>query len=237
MSSVISTSSRDDGPGYYVAKPCDAPLLIVHVDEDIVVIDKPSGLYTIPGRGPENTDSAITRLQRDYPEAIIIHRLDLDTSGLLVVPRTFRGRSMLSRQIRERTMQKVYEAVVWGLVADDTGSIDLPLERDMANRPRVKIDYVLGKASLTHYTVIARDEARNRTHLRLTPLTGRQHQLRIHLASIGHPILGCDLYAHEDAYRATARLMLHASVLGFTHPATDEWFSRESPAPFGLMSD
>lgn len=221
-----------DGPGYYVAKPCHEPLRIVHVDADIIVIDKPSGLFTIPGRGPENADSAITRLQVDYPEAIIIHRLDLDTSGLLVVPRTFRGRSTLSRQIRERTMEKVYEAMVWGIVADDTGSIDLPLERDMENRPRVKIDHVDGKASLTHWTVLARDEKQNRTLLRLTPLTGRQHQLRVHLASIGHPILGCDLYAHEEAYRATPRLMLHASVLGFSHPDTGDWFIAESPSGF-----
>lgn len=221
-------------PGYYVAKPCHTPLVTLHVDPDIIVIDKPSGLYTIPGRGPENADSAITRLQLDYPEAIIIHRLDLDTSGLLVVPRTFRGRSMLSRQIRERTMQKVYEAIVWGLVADDSGSIELPLERDMANRPRMKIDHVAGKASLTHYSVIARDETRQRTHLRLTPVTGRQHQLRMHLASIGHPILGCDLYAHEAAYRAMPRLMLHATTLGFAHPASAAWFSISSPAPFDV---
>lgn len=223
----------DNGsPGYYVAPRCDAPLGIVHVDEEIIVIDKPSGLFTIPGRGPENADSAITRLQVDYPEAIIIHRLDLDTSGLLVVPRTFRGRSALSRQIRERTMGKVYEAVVWGLVADDHGSIDLPLERDMANRPRVKVDPVDGKASLTHYSVLARDETNNRTRLRLTPVTGRQHQLRIHLASIGHPILGCDLYAHEDGYRASKRLMLHASELAFEHPESGERVVFVSAVPF-----
>lgn len=223
----------DDGPGYYVAKACHEPLRIVHVDDDIIIIDKPSGLFTIPGRGPENADSAITRLQVDFPEAIIIHRLDLDTSGLLVVPRTFRGRSTLSAQIRERTMFKAYEAVVWGLLPDDEGTIDLPLERDMENRPRVKIDHVNGKASLTRYAVLSRDPEKNRTHLRLTPVTGRQHQLRIHLASIGHPILGCDLYAHDEAYRAMPRLMLHASELGFFHPATGDWFSVAVPANFG----
>lgn len=222
----------DDGPGYYVAKPCHEPLRILHVDEDIIVIDKPSGLFTIPGRGPENADSAITRLQVDYPEAIIIHRLDLDTSGLLVVPRTFRGRSTLSAQIRERRMEKVYEAVVWGIVENDSGSIDLPLRRDMENRPRVKVCHLEGKASLTHYEVIRRDESARCTLLRLTPPTGRQHQLRIHLASIGHPILGCDLYAHEAAYLARPRLMLHASRLGFAHPATGDWFSIESPSGF-----
>ncbi len=220
------------GAPYYIAPPCNQPLPILHVDDDLIIVDKPSPLFTIPGRGPENADSVITRLQIDYPEAIIIHRLDLDTSGLLVVPRTFRARSLLSLQIRERTMLKVYEAVVWGLVAEETGSIDLPLERDMQNRPRVKVDHVDGKASLTNFTVLGRDSVNNRTHLRLTPLTGRQHQLRIHLASIGHPILGCDLYAHEAAYRASSRLMLHASVLGFTHPATAAWFSMESRAPF-----
>lgn len=225
--------SDHDGPGYYVAKPCHEPLRILHVDDDIIIIDKPAGLFTIPGRGPENADSAITRLQVDYPEAIIIHRLDLDTSGLLVVPRTFRGRSTLSAQIRERTMEKVYEAVVWGLVADDEGEINLPLRRDMENRPRVKIDHgEEGKASLTRYTVLRRDAETNRTLLRLTPHTGRQHQLRIHLASIGHPILGCDLYAHDEAFHAMPRLMLHAKALAFSHPATGDWFSVESPSGF-----
>lgn len=217
---------------YYIAPPCDQPLPILHLDDDLIIVDKPSPLFTIPGRGPENHDSVITRLQIDYPEAIIIHRLDLDTSGLLVVPRTFRGRSLLSLQIRERTMLKVYEAVVWGLVMAESGSIDLPLSRDMDNRPRCKVDHENGKASLTHYTVLARDAANNRTRLQLTPLTGRQHQLRLHLASAGHPILGCDLYAHDEAFRASPRLLLHASELGFTHPQTSAWFSIKSPAPF-----
>jgi tRNA pseudouridine32 synthase/23S rRNA pseudouridine746 synthase len=229
---TVAPAGDDDGPGYYVAKPCHEPLRILHVDDDIIVIDKPSGLFTIPGRGPENADSAITRLQADYPEAIIIHRLDLDTSGLLVVPRTFRGRSTLSAQIRERRMEKVYEALVWGLLADDEGEIDLPLRRDMENRPRVKIDHAEGKASLTRYHVLHRDTENARTLLRLTPVTGRQHQLRIHLASIGHPILGCDLYAHEAAFRAMPRLMLHASELGFAHPANGDWFSIASPSGF-----
>lgn len=229
---ALHEPAEGDDPGYYVAKPCRDALLLVHVDEEIIVIDKPSGLFTIPGRGPENADSAITRLQATYPEAIIIHRLDLDTSGLLVVPRTFLGRSTLSRQIRERTMRKEYEAVVWGIVADDEGSIDLPLERDMDNRPKVKVDHVNGKASLTHWRVLRRDAANNRTLLRLSPPTGRQHQLRIHLASIGHPILGCDLYAHDNAYRAMPRLMLHAALLGFAHPATGDWIEFESPSRF-----
>lgn len=220
---------------YYIAPRCDEPLRLVHVDDDLLIVDKPAFLFTVPGRGPENSDSVISRLRVDYPEAVIIHRLDLDTSGLLVVPRTARARSHLSQQIRERTLQKGYEALVWGLVADDSGMIDLPLAPDLENRPRSKVDPA-GKPSLTHFRVLRRDVDANAgigsTLLRLDPVTGRQHQLRLHLASIGHPIIGCDLYAHDDALRASPRLLLHACELGFAHPANDEFVTFVSPAPF-----
>lgn len=209
----------NDTPGsYYIAPRCDAPLRILHVDDDLIVVDKPAFLYTVPGRGPENADSVITRLLPDYPEAVIIHRLDLDTSGLLVVPRTARARSELSKQIRERTIGKGYEAMVWGVVEEAAGIIDLPLAPDPERRPRSRVDPA-GKPSQTGYRVLSRDPGRNRTHLRLDPVTGRQHQLRLHLASLGHPILGCDLYAHEAALAASPRLLLHACELAFAHPA------------------
>lgn len=226
--------NSDEPANYYIAPRCDEPLGILHVDADILIVDKPAFLFTVPGRGPENADAVITRLRVDYPEAVIIHRLDLDTSGLLVVPRTARARSVLSKQIRERTMVKVYEAVVWGVPAEDRGTIDLPIARDLENRPRCKIDDAEGKASVTHWEVIARDTVQQRTLLRLTPVTGRQHQLRLHLASIGHPIIGCDLYAHEEALAASPRLLLHAAELGFLHPENETPVTFRSPAPFAV---
>lgn len=216
---------------WYIAPRCDEPLRIVHVDAELLIVDKPAFLYTVPGRGPENSDSVINRLLPDYPEAVIIHRLDLDTSGLLMVPRTARARSLLSKQIRERTLQKGYEAVVRGIVVDDNGSIDLPLGPDPERWPRSKIDPA-GKAALTYYRVLERDPENNRTRLRLDPVTGRQHQLRLHLASLGHPILGCDLYADEESLAASARLLLHACALVFAHPADDREVRFSSPAPF-----
>ncbi|MFZ5723279.1 MAG: RluA family pseudouridine synthase [Pseudomonadota bacterium] len=217
--------------GYYIAPPCEEPLRILHADDELLIVDKPAFLYTVPGRGPENSDSVITRLRVDYPEAVIIHRLDLDTSGLLMVPRTARARSELSRQIRERTLQKGYEAVVLGMVAEDSGTIDSALAPDPERWPRSRIDPA-GKSALTRYRVLARDPDGNRTRLRLDPVTGRQHQLRLHLASIGHPILGCDLYAHEEALRASPRLLLHACELGFVHPGSGEFTTFRSAAPF-----
>lgn len=210
--------SESDTPSYYIAPRCDEPLQILHVDDDLIVVNKPAFLYTVPGRGPENSDSVITRLLPDYPEAVIVHRLDLDTSGLLVVARSERARQVLSQQIRDRQMQKTYQAVVWGIVEQDQGDINLPIAKDWNDRPRCKIDYDEGKASLTRFEVVERNTESNRTLLLLTPETGRQHQLRLHLKSIGHPILGCDLYAHEEALKATPRLMLHACGLAFQHP-------------------
>ena len=215
---------------YYIAPRCDDPLRIVHVDAELLVVDKPAFLYTVPGRGPENADSVISRLLPDYPEAVIIHRLDLDTSGLLVVPRTARARSVLSRQIREREFGKVYLARVRGTPAGDSGEIRLPLARDPDNRPLMKVDPIDGKPCLTRWQVLAREAGT--TLLRLEPVTGRQHQLRLHLAAIGHPILGCDLYADAAALAASPRLLLHASELHFRHPESETPVSFRSPAPF-----
>jgi len=210
---------------YYIAPRCDEPLRVLHIDDDLIVVEKPPFLYTVPGRGPENSDSVLTRLQARFDDVVIVHRLDLDTSGLLVIARSVCARQELSRQIREREMKKIYQAVVWGIVENDQGVIDLPIGKDWENRPRCKIDYVNGKQSLTRYTVLSRDKKKNTTALRLEPATGRQHQLRLHLASIDHPIIGCDLYAHDKAFKASSRLMLHASELGFMHPADQQWLS------------
>jgi tRNA pseudouridine32 synthase/23S rRNA pseudouridine746 synthase len=217
-----------ENPSYYIAPCCDEPLRVLHVDDDLIVVEKPAFLYTVPGRGPENHDAVITRLLTKFVDAVIVHRLDLDTSGLLVVARSLRARQELSRQIRERTMRKIYQAVVWGIVENDEGVIDLPIGKDWDNRPRCKIDYETGKSALTRYSVLSRDFDNKTTVLRLEPETGRQHQLRLHLKTLGHPILGCDLYAHDQALNASPRLMLHASELGFLHPDNQTWMKWRS---------
>jgi tRNA pseudouridine32 synthase / 23S rRNA pseudouridine746 synthase len=197
----------------HIPPPCDEPLRIVFADEHIVVVDKPSGLLSVPGRFVK--DCVIRRLVFDYADVAIVHRLDLDTSGLLVLALNKPAARDLSRQFRERAVQKEYIAVVWGQPAAAVGTIDQPLSADPVNRPRHRVD-PQGKEAVTHYEVMATSDGQST--LRLKPLTGRSHQLRVHLAHMGHPILGCDLYAHEAAFSAAPRLMLHATRLSFMHP-------------------
>ena len=213
---------------YHIPPPCDEPIDIVHIDEHFMVVSKPAGLLSVPGRFVK--DCVLHRLIFDYPDVRIVHRLDLDTSGLLVLARSALATSDLNRQFRERLVTKVYDAVVAGVVEQTTGEIDLPIAPDPDNRPRQRIDQEHGKQALTRYEVIARDHDESR--MALYPVTGRSHQLRIHLASIGHPILGCDLYADLAAYEAAPRLMLHAAKLGIQHPKTGEPIEFEAPAAF-----
>jgi tRNA pseudouridine32 synthase/23S rRNA pseudouridine746 synthase len=213
---------------YHIPPPCDEPIDIVYVDDHILVVSKPAGLLSVPGRFVK--DCALNRLVFDYPDARIVHRLDLDTSGLLILANSKLATSDLNRQFRERQVDKTYDAIVAGLVEQEKGEIDLPIARDPDNRPKQKIDAEHGKASLTRYEVVARDLSESR--ISLFPVTGRSHQLRIHLASIGHPILGCDLYADPAAFEAAPRLMLHASKLTVSHPKTGERMDFESPVPF-----
>ena len=212
---------------YHVPPPCDEPIDIVYVDEHLLVVSKPSGLLSVPGRFVK--DCVINRLVFDYADARIVHRLDLDTSGLLVLARSQLATSDLNRQFRERTIEKAYEAIVAGIVEQNEGEVDLPIAPDPHNRPRQMIDDT-GKPSLTRYRVIARDHADSRVGL--YPVTGRSHQLRIHMATIGHPILGCDVYADPAALEASPRLLLHAAKLTLTHPLTNESLTFESPVPF-----
>lgn len=213
---------------YHIPPPCDEPIDIVYVDDHILVVSKPSGLLSVPGRFVK--DCVLHRLMFEYPDAKIVHRLDLDTSGLLVLANSKLATSDLNRQFRERTILKEYDAVVAGLLEQNEGEIDLPLAPDPENRPRQRVDHDHGKQSLTRYLVIARDLSESR--LSLAPVTGRSHQLRVHLASIGHPILGCDLYADLEAFEAAPRLMLHASKLTLQHPTSGEVMDFESPVPF-----
>lgn len=226
---MSAEETQRDAPPYLVPHSRE-PIRILHADDDLLLVRKPHLLLSVPGRHPRNRDCLVRRLQRDYPTASIVHRLDLDTSGIMVVPLTRAALAHIARQFQERRVEKVYTAVVYGEVGPDAGEIDLPIAPDWGNRPRQMISAERGKQALTRFEVLERRG--DRTRLRLRPVTGRSHQLRIHLAEIGHPILGCDLYAHDEALALSQRLLLHATSLAFTHPGTGEWFMRECAPDF-----
>jgi len=214
---------------HHIPRPCHEEVRVLHVDDHILVVNKPVGLLSVPGRFLK--DSVLHRMLFEHPDAVIVHRLDLDTSGLLVLALSKKAVSDLNKQFRERLVRKDYEAVVWGQMTESEGVIELPIRPDPDNRPRQVIDRDKGKQAETRYRVIKVGLQSSR--LRLQPLTGRSHQLRIHLASIGYPILGCDLYAHRTAFEAAGRLMLHASCLRITHPTTGQPLEFRCPADFG----
>lgn len=203
-------------------------ITVLHADDHLLIVEKPAGLLSVPGRSPELGDCLISRVQVEHPDALTVHRLDQVTSGLVVIARGAAMQRALSMQFERREVAKGYEALVEGVVSTDGGEIDLPLIRDWPNRPRQKVDLDTGKPSLTRWRVLARDVDASRTRLALEPVTGRSHQLRVHLASIGHPIVGDDFYGAAPA----ARVCLHAARLGFAHPATGVWCEWASTAPF-----
>ncbi|RLA60429.1 MAG: RNA pseudouridine synthase [Gammaproteobacteria bacterium] len=214
----------------YLVPHSQEEIVILYEDADLLLVRKPDLLLSIPGRHPLNKDCLITRLQLRYPTASIVHRLDLDTSGIMVIPLNKPTHAHISRQFQERRVEKSYHAVVYGVVRQDKGEVDLPIAQDWANRPRQMICHERGKYALTHYTVLQRDA--DRTRLLLNPVTGRSHQLRIHMRELCHPILGCDMYAHAAALAMAGRLMLHASTLGFEHPGTGKWLQEECHPDF-----
>jgi tRNA pseudouridine32 synthase/23S rRNA pseudouridine746 synthase len=207
-------------------------LNVLYHDDALVVVDKSAGLLSVPGRGPDKADCAVARVQRHFPDALVVHRLDMGTSGLLVFARGLEAQRRLSRSFETRQADKRYQALVWGLVPEDQGLIDLPLICDWPNRPRQMVSHELGKPSTTRWQVLAREPARNSTRLDLQPLTGRSHQLRVHLQALGYPILGDELYALPAAQAAAPRLMLHACRLSLPHPTTGVTFVIESDVPF-----
>lgn len=210
------SASVDD---LFVLPACNEDLQIFVRDKDFLLVNKPTRLLSVPGRHPQNRDSVISRLQADYPGATIVHRLDFDTSGVMVVPLTKAALSHISKQFQARSVSKHYTAVVAGLIAQDEGLIDLPIAA--GEGPKYKICLQTGKPSVTEYTVLARDTQAGTTRVWLHPITGRSHQLRLHLQAIGHPILGCGFYGGEHA-NAAERLLLHATDLRFVHPSTGE---------------
>ncbi|MEE2906211.1 MAG: RluA family pseudouridine synthase [Planctomycetota bacterium] len=202
----------------------------IFADNRMIVFEKPTGLLSVPGIGPEKADCLASRAEAAFPGARIVHRLDRDTSGLIVMARDSEAHRELSRQFQDREVDKTYEAIAAGLVAIDEGTIDAPIRKDMDNPPRQLIDDVHGRPSITRWRVV--DRLEDRTRLQLHPLTGRSHQLRLHLLSIGHPILGDDLYAPDEFRKAAPRLMLHATMLGLAHPTSGKSMIFESPCPF-----
>jgi len=218
------------------AADLDLPIDLVYVDEYLLVLNKPSGLLSVPGRGPDKQDCLSARVQRRYPDALIVHRLDMQTSGLLAMARGIEAQRALNRAFEQRQVHKRYQAVVDGVAQvageDAWGVIDLPLELDWPNRPKHIVDHVNGRPSVTRWRVLLADLERNGTRLELEPVTGRSHQLRVHLQAIGHPILGDDLYASPEAVARASRLLLHACELILPHPVTGEAISFSSPPPF-----
>ena len=229
--SAKRNESIDELPPYLVPHS-QSPIRLIYEDTDLLLIDKPHHLLSVPGRHPLNHDSLIRRLQPRYPDVQAVHRLDLDTSGLMVVPKRRESLSELARQFQRRQIEKEYTAIVWGEVAEDRGSIELPIATDWPNRPKQIICEERGKHALTHFEVLIRGN--NRSLIKLKPVTGRSHQLRIHMQSLGHPIIGCDMYAHPEALEASDRLLLHATRLKLCAPSTGNWLSAFSPIPFGL---
>jgi tRNA pseudouridine32 synthase / 23S rRNA pseudouridine746 synthase len=209
----------------------------VHVDDWLVVVDKPAGLLSVPGRGEAGADCVVARVRQAIPEALVVHRLDMATSGLLLLARGASMQRALSRLFETRQVAKRYVAVVAGQLpaaadTDGWGLIDLPLAADWPNRPRQIVEPLRGRPSRTRWRVIGRDEPRDTTRLELEPMTGRSHQLRVHLQAIGHPILGDTLYAPEPVRVRASRLLLHATGLGLAHPATGGFMDWRSTPPF-----
>jgi tRNA pseudouridine32 synthase/23S rRNA pseudouridine746 synthase len=212
-----------------------AELQIVFVDETLLVLDKPAGLLSVPGRGEDKQDCLSRRVQQQYPDALVVHRLDMSTSGLLVMARGIAAQRSLNDAFASRSVHKRYEAVVSGVVSTlDTGwqLIDLPISLDWPNRPKRIIDAKLGKPSSTRWQVLATDPLHNTSRLALEPLTGRSHQLRVHLQALGHAILGDMLYAPPQVAAQSSRLLLHACRLELTHPFHQQTMQFVSAAPF-----
>jgi len=211
------------------------PASVVYADDAIVILNKPSGLLAVPGK--TSNECLSLQVQAMFADALIVHRLDMATSGLMVMARGIAMQRLLNAGFSGRQMHKRYEAIVTGDCGTTPGdeewqTIDLPILVDWPNRPMRKIDPVDGKPSTTRWRCIRYDPGRNTSHLQLEPVTGRSHQLRVHLHAIGHPIVGDALYAPAAVANASPRLLLHATELAFTHPASGEWVQFALPAGF-----
>ncbi|NNE52133.1 MAG: RluA family pseudouridine synthase [Sulfitobacter sp.] len=209
--------------------PPSDPLVILHEDAEVLLVDKPAGLLSVPGKGPELADCLLSRVQVAFPDALLVHRLDRDTSGVMIFALTPHAQRHLGLQFEKRMTRKTYVARIWGVPEAKEGTIDLPLIVDWPNRPRQMVCHETGKPAQTDWKVI-KDEGET-ARVRLMPRTGRSHQLRVHMLSLGHPILGDPFYAEGPA-RDFPRLMLHSEELRFKHPQGGRSMKVRAKAPF-----
>lgn len=216
----------------FIVPVCHEDIEILYQDQHLLLINKPGGLLTLSGKHPLNKDSVHFRLVKNFPSATMIHRLDFGTSGILVVALNKEVNGHIGKQFQARHVVKTYTAVLHGHVADDHGCIDFPIAKDKPNFPLQKICDETGKKAITTYDVIERLTQPFATRVVFKPLSGRTHQLRIHSSEIGHPILGCDLYATDEAFFMAKRLMLHATTIEFDHPVTGKRMNENCPCPF-----
>lgn len=209
--------------------PPDLPLEVLHADHQVLVVVKPHGLLSVPGKGEQLADCLLTRVQAAYPQALLVHRLDRDTSGVMIFALTPNAQRHLGLQFEKRQIKKSYVARVWGRIADKAGTVDLPLIVDWPNRPLQRVDFEAGRPAITDWRVMDASDAE--TRVRLYPQTGRSHQLRVHMKEIGHPILGDPFYA-KGAARDYPRLMLHSESLRFRHPDGGAGMTFSARTPF-----
>ena len=214
----------------FLYAPPDDPIRVLHADHEVILVDKPAGLLSVPGKGDHLADCMIARVAKIYPEVLLVHRLDLDTSGVMIFALTRHAQRDLSAQFEGRQTKKVYRARLWGHLTPKEGRVDLPLIVDWPNRPRQHVNHDTGKPAQTDWRVLGHD-ADGTTRVRLYPLTGRSHQLRVHMQALGHVILGDPIYDVAGA-AAWPRLMLHAETLGLHHPDTGAWCDFAAPCPF-----
>ncbi|MBQ0720579.1 MAG: RluA family pseudouridine synthase [Gammaproteobacteria bacterium] len=216
----------------FIVPLCTEQIEIVYRDESFLLIDKPPGLLSLSGKHPLNKDSVHWRLVQDFPTATLAHRLDFGTSGLMIVALNKVVNADITRQFQQRSVAKSYMALLHGHLRETSGLIDFPIAKNREHFPLQKICHETGKAALSHYRVVEYLDEPFATRVIFTPATGRTHQLRIHSREIGHPILGCDLYASDEAFMLASRLMLHAERIEFDHPVSGERFKGFCPSPF-----
>ena len=226
MSSHPTVSGRD-----FVYTPPQTPLDFIHQDNEFLIANKPSGLLSVPGKAPEHQDCLESRVQTAFPNARIVHRLDMATSGLMIFAMNAKSHRHLGLHFERRHIKKTYRAHLWGRLSGRTGRVDLPLICDWPNRPLQKVDFDLGKPSQTDWEVLQQSDSKS--IVRLFPVTGRSHQLRVHMLALGHPILGDRLYAHSKAFDSADRLMLHAESLELRHPDGGDKMVFTVPSEFG----
>ncbi|MFT7130036.1 MAG: tRNA pseudouridine32 synthase/23S rRNA pseudouridine746 synthase [Gammaproteobacteria bacterium] len=216
----------------FVAPVCRAQIDFLYQDEHILLINKPSGLLSLSGKNPLNYDSVHYRIVQDFPTAMMVHRLDFGTSGIMVLALNKLINAHLTKQFQNREVNKSYVAILNGELIHEQSVINLPIAKDKPNFPLQKICWDSGKSALSQYQVLERLNTPLRTRVLFTPVTGRTHQLRIHSREIGHPILGCDLYGTEETKNMSERLLLHALTLEFNHPVSGERVEGKCPCPF-----